>query len=77
MLITNLQVDVIDHLRHGILHRIGELRICRDDLAADRSGGCLEQFQELMPGNIMPHADAECEFDICGRSRDKFAEAAV
>ena len=44
--ITNLQVDIIDHSRHRILHGIGELRICRDDLAAYRSGGRFEQFQD-------------------------------
>ena len=75
--ITNLQVDIIDHSRHRILHGIGELRICRDDLAAYGSGGCFEQFQELMPGDIRPDSDAECELGIGGGSRDKFAKAAV
>ncbi len=75
--ITNLQVDIIDHSRHRILHGIGELRICRDDLAAYGSGGCFEQFQELMPGNIMPPSDAERELDVGGGSRDKFAKTAV
>ena len=74
---TNLQVDIIDHSRHRILHGIGELRICRDDLSAYRSRGCFEQLQELMAGNIMPHSDAECEFGVGGGSRDKFAKTAV
>jgi hypothetical protein len=75
--ITNLQVDIIDHPRHRILHGIGELRICGDDLAAYRSGGCFEQFQELMPRDIRPDSDAECELGVGGGSRDKFAKAVV
>jgi hypothetical protein len=75
--IANLKVDIIDHSRHRILHGIGELRICRDDLSAYGSGGRFEQFQELMPGNIMSRADAQCEFGVDGGSHDKFAETIV